>query len=635
MSDYQDIRGTRVKYLSSDPTLESSYEGQVWYNSTTGVNKTLIEVKAFTSAGILTKGRYELGGVGTQTAGLAFGGNRAVTSPTGLQTDTEEFNGTGWTNGGSLPAAKATQGFGIQTAAVACGGTIAPNPTAGTTTEEYNGSSWTSGGALNTATTGQAASTGLESAGLRAGGGSSPSARLSAVEEYNGSAWTSVTSLPAERFEFQGTGPQTASFFTGGSTSVTTETDDTFNYDGTNWTSGPTMPFGLRKHGVSGNSSTANLSFGGEQAPGGRNLSVLFDGSSFSADATLGTGRNALGGFGAAKAAVACGGNNAPSYELTATEEYNSSINEITVGAWASGGNLLYPRSSMAGGGTQTAAIEGSGSQNNPDTSPTTSSEYDGSSWTAGNTTPANFRGNNSATGTQTAVITGGLNNASNTETFEYNGSSWTAGGDIGTGRYKGGCFGTQTAAAFCGGRVSPPTLNNVEEYNGSSWTAVTAMPFATRQVGAGGTQTAGIIHGGFQGPTSPPLSPTNSISRGKLTLEYDGSSWTTGGSSNTGRDTSASSGIQTLLNVACGNTDASNNSNTTENYNGTSWVTGPNTSIGRADRASASSRTSAVGTACLIFGGTPSGGSPEDSNNTEEFTAETTAIASKTLTTS
>ena len=39
MAGYNEIRGTRVKYLSSDPTLNTSTEGQVWYNSTTGTLK--------------------------------------------------------------------------------------------------------------------------------------------------------------------------------------------------------------------------------------------------------------------------------------------------------------------------------------------------------------------------------------------------------------------------------------------------------------------------------------------------------------------------------------------------------------------------------------------------------------------
>jgi len=287
---------------------------------------------AWASGGNLSTGRYELGTVGTQTAGLAFGGNRAVNAPTGIRTETEEYNGTSWTSGGALPAAKATQGFGVQTAAVTVGGTVAPNPTAGSTTEEYNGTSWTSGNSLNTATVAMAASTGLESAGLRAGGGSTPASRLSAVEEYDGTSWASVTSLPSTRFQFQGTGPQTAAFFTGGNTAPPTqETTDSLDYNGSTWTAGPTMVFGMRLHGVSGNSNTSNLSFGGEPTIPGRSSTQSFDGTGFVTAPSLGTGRSDLGGCGTASASLAVGGNNAPSYDLVNTEEFTGETSVLNI----------------------------------------------------------------------------------------------------------------------------------------------------------------------------------------------------------------------------------------------------------------------------------------------------------------
>ena len=52
MSDYESIHGKRVNFLSSDPTLTSSYEGQVWYNSTSGANKALVQIKAFASGSV-------------------------------------------------------------------------------------------------------------------------------------------------------------------------------------------------------------------------------------------------------------------------------------------------------------------------------------------------------------------------------------------------------------------------------------------------------------------------------------------------------------------------------------------------------------------------------------------------------
>jgi hypothetical protein len=627
MADYADIYGKRVKELTNDPTLTSSYEGQVWYNENSGTLRSLVEIKAWSSGGNLNKGRYELGGVGTQTAGLAFGGNRAVSAPTGLQTDTEEYSGYSWSTGGALPAAKATQGFGTQTAAVACGGTVAPNPTAGTSTEEYNGSAWTAGGALNTATVAKAASTGIESAGLKAGGGSSPSARLNNVEEYNGSSWTSVTNLPEARFEFQGTGPQTAAFFTGGNTSSTTETTDSFDYDGTNWTSGPTMPFGIRLHGVSGNSNTANLSFGGEQAPGGRNLSVFFDGSSFTSDATLGTGRNSLGGFGASKAAVACGGNNAPSYELTATEEYSSSINTITQASWASGGALNTGRYGLRGTGTQTAMVVAGGNIP-PNSNTAATEEYNGSSWTNSTSLPAVIQDGN-MTGTETASIyAGGTINPGSYpgNTNAYNGSSWTSGGNMNTDVAQYGLTGTSTAAVAFGGYIGsgPGRTADVQNYNGSSWTAnPTSLPALRGLLRTAGTQTATFMAGGNAPPGPQPVT----------SFSYDGSSFSSEADSLVGMNDHGAWGTATAAYFMGGDQPTGTGGTgpkavATFYYNGTSWTSVTSMTAGRSSFGWSKSPNAAG----LVSGGN---GPSAHLTTTEEFTEGSETITAKTLTTS
>ena len=36
MATYEEIYGKRVKDFDSDPTLDSSYEGQVWYDKSSG-----------------------------------------------------------------------------------------------------------------------------------------------------------------------------------------------------------------------------------------------------------------------------------------------------------------------------------------------------------------------------------------------------------------------------------------------------------------------------------------------------------------------------------------------------------------------------------------------------------------------
>ena len=85
MTDYKGIKGDRVEYIASDPTLTSAEEGQVWYNSTSGTLKSLVKIQAWSSAGNLANARTAFAGCGTQTAALAGGG-----SP--VSAATEEFS---------------------------------------------------------------------------------------------------------------------------------------------------------------------------------------------------------------------------------------------------------------------------------------------------------------------------------------------------------------------------------------------------------------------------------------------------------------------------------------------------------------------------------------------------------------
>ena len=75
MADYTEIKGNRIQYLDSDPTLTSANEGQVWYNTATGTLKGLVQLQAWSSGANLSLARQGVGGAGTQAAALAFGGN--------------------------------------------------------------------------------------------------------------------------------------------------------------------------------------------------------------------------------------------------------------------------------------------------------------------------------------------------------------------------------------------------------------------------------------------------------------------------------------------------------------------------------------------------------------------------------
>ena len=82
MAEYESIHGTKVRYVSSDPTLDSSTEGQVWYNSNSGTNKVLSQIKAWSSGGNMAVVRRESGAAGTQTASVVSVSYTHLTLPT-------------------------------------------------------------------------------------------------------------------------------------------------------------------------------------------------------------------------------------------------------------------------------------------------------------------------------------------------------------------------------------------------------------------------------------------------------------------------------------------------------------------------------------------------------------------------
>ena len=118
MTTYKEIYGTNVEVLASDPT--NPVEGQIWYNSTSQTLKGYALVAgSWATAGPLNTARDQLGGAGTQTSALAFGGSTPTVSGA-----TESYNGTSWTSSpASLNTARRNlPGAGSQTLALAFGG---------------------------------------------------------------------------------------------------------------------------------------------------------------------------------------------------------------------------------------------------------------------------------------------------------------------------------------------------------------------------------------------------------------------------------------------------------------------------------------------------------------------------------
>jgi len=110
---------------------------------------------SWTEVGDLNTVRSFLGGCGTQTASLAFGG--LFNPPIAHYTNTESWNGSSWTEVNDLPTNRAyLGGAGSSTDAIAMGGLIFPGaPTnAGSITdgvEHFDGTSWSESNPMNRA----------------------------------------------------------------------------------------------------------------------------------------------------------------------------------------------------------------------------------------------------------------------------------------------------------------------------------------------------------------------------------------------------------------------------------------------------------------------------------------------------
>jgi len=215
-------------------------------------------------------------------------------------------------------------------------------------------------------------------------------------------------------------------------------------------------------------------------------------------------------------------------------------------------------------------------------------------SWAAGNSILTG-RYNLAGSGTQTAgLIAGGTTPGIVTNTEHFDGIGWRNGGTLIVGRDSATMFGLSTAATFVGGYAPSPNGFRalVEEYNGTAWAEETDMPAPRAQGASAGIQTDGIVFGGNQGPPGSPETTATT------TLEYNGSSWTTGGAMS----------VNDRYIMGCGGSQAEalriggeSDTDATEEYNGSAWTTGGNLNTGRYQAAA-----SGTNTAGLVFGGNP-----------------------------
>ena len=609
MSTYEELKGLKVKYLSSDTSGDRIQEGEIFYNSTGFALKSFVATQAFSAGTNMTTTRGQLAGstAGTQSANFVVGGELP---PGGLSDECEEYNGNGYSIGGDLGTSRRKfAGSGTLTAGLVFGGATQPNTGK---TETYDGSSFSEVNDMGTARS-QHGGVGTQTAALACGG--YDTARTSKTEEYNGTSWSEQNDMSIARSQLNSSvGTQTAMFVGGGNYKPGSLGYTRYNeeYDGTSWTSGGSLATG--KNGAFGfGSLTVGVVTGGEIPGGSKSTTTeIYDGTAYaSSSAAPATGRMSGTASGiSGTTGIIQGGS--PSGNLT--EEFNTSILAVTAGAWTSGANFPTDIQDATGAGPTTASVVWGGYDGPAYDNETF--EYDGSSWSESgdmNTARACYH---VGAGSQTAALQAGgyATTAHSVASEEYNGTAWTEGNNLNVSRYSATGGGIQTSALMCGGNGDPgnSAIANNESYNGTSWSNETALPGTT----AGGKQYSGT------GETTSLI--VGFGANGNTTLSYDGSSWTDLGHNLIEKKTTAAGGSQQGTTTAAlfggGFNPAPAITSASQIYNGTSWASSP--SMATARRGGACSGTADN---CLGVGGER----PAQSNATEEFLGERTATSS------
>ena len=601
MTDYKAIVGKGIKVVSTNID-NAEGEGQIWFNSTTGEFKDVLNVSAWSSSSNTNITRGSGYGFGTLTAGVTGLGEAG---PPGLvPAATEEYNGIGWSTGNNYPRQDyLINACGTQTAGLASGGF---GPPASDESNHYNGTSWTAGGDMGEGRF-SGGMFGIQTAAIYCGG-DNPSPGYSVnTELYNGSSWSEVNNLPAGKRQFATAGTSTAGLACGGRLGPGPSTATVEEWDGTNWTAAPSLNTARRYLQGWGIQTSALVCGGSPDGTPGSTLTEVYDGTSWSETGDLSTGRHFSGtsqNQGSNTSGWFANGNAGSTFHAN-TEEFSSSTNVVTNGAWATGGSTNTALGTTAGSGTQTAGIIFSGADNlnntelyngigwttaptlntgrygageansapqtaalcfggysqPPGTNRAQTEEYNGSSWSEQNDLPISVR-QLSGFGIQTAAVSvSGWTTAYVAESYEYNGTSWSDGGDINVYRERSASFGLETAGVTVGGNVPPSHAHSatVEEYNGASWTTATAYPTAIKFASACGIQTDGLV---FSGNTPP-----NSVTG--LTLGYDGTSWSTRPSMATARQAGAGAGTSTAALMSAGANVGGTALTTTEEFTG------------------------------------------------------------------
>ena len=142
MADYKDIVGTAVR--SNAGVMTSAKTGELFYDATNlnfiYRNPNITSAGAWRTGGALNTAKRQIGGAGSQTAGLAFGGETG----TAEVNETEAYNGATWTEVNNLNTARISMASAGHegTSILSVGGEISSTSALVAENESWNGTSW-------------------------------------------------------------------------------------------------------------------------------------------------------------------------------------------------------------------------------------------------------------------------------------------------------------------------------------------------------------------------------------------------------------------------------------------------------------------------------------------------------------
>ena len=283
------------------------------------------------------------------------------------------------------------------------------------------------------------------------------------------------------------------------------------------------------------------------------------------------------------------------------------------VGVWTSAAFCPIDQYELGYCGTTSAGALTVGGGSNPQN---VSYEYTGTTWAAGGISGVNAQ-SRGGTGSLSAGLIWSYSVTPNTE--EYDGTSFSnANASVNyNANYLTGGAGIQTAALSWGGTPSTNPATNSMEYNGTSWSAGGSLQTAVLGSSGCGTQSAALSFGGT-------TSGVNSGSNTNSCQEYNGSSWAAGGTLSTPKTWLVGSGIQTAARSQTGESGYPwTIYNTGQTYDGSSWTSSENNLTAR-NRAGSSQQSA---NDMVMFQGAPG-----PMGSTEEFVVPTDLVAEGTV---